>query len=312
MTNTRAFKKLVFAEARRKHVKYGVALRQMTRLKDGNPAHPRTIAFVGMAGGIGRSALALAVASELCGRGVKTLYVEVVERSKKLNYGQFRGLMSSYIARRTPAGARRPHVAEMDDLEIVAGKLSRVAQGFEVVLLDAARHVDMQYAAMMCADVAVVPAGSNVKNSLVTLIELAALVRQKRQVSERFLRAAVVSRRAWRTEPAIRAVLEAAAVPAFATVLSDTDAYSRPVANGFSLKGSRLRVVRREMKPFVDELLAEQGSTLGPYFPRKGFAPLDATEGVVDATSACRYDLWSIYADAWDAARTGFRRSRST
>ena len=309
MANSRAFKRLVFREKRRQGIKYGAVLRQLRETGESGAPQPPTVAFVGMAGGSGRSTLALAVAAELCRRDFKTLYVEVVERSQGPLYGDFRGLMPHVIKKYAPPGHHGPLVAEMDDRQIAEGDLEQMSRDFDVVLLDAARDVDCQYASLMTADLGIVPSGHDAIRGLETVARILKRAQRRRPIRDGFVRGAIIREKPRREQEALGAVLRKAGIEPFETVLSRTYAYELVVERGFSLTGPRLRTVRTEMHELVDELFpdGQKVPAWSSRFRRDGFPLYDSEDGSDEELGFPPHSLvdlyWTTYDPTWRARR---------
>jgi len=111
---------------------------------------PTTFALVGQKGGAGKTTLAICLAAELHRRGLRVLLVDADPQASARTWAQ--------VA--TEAGRDVPSCIAMGAGLHKPGQLDRVAQAFDLVLIDCPpRHDAIQRSALMAADVAVLPCG---------------------------------------------------------------------------------------------------------------------------------------------------------
>jgi chromosome partitioning protein len=175
------------------------------------------LSLVSQKGGSGKSTLAAAIAWELLHRGHKVLVVDTDPQGTLREVGQ------------AAADANRPApvIVAMGKELSRADQLPRMAEAFDHVIIDTpGRSGDVQNAALLAADVALIPVGQAAADvwSLTHTLEIVdSAQRLKEQFGASLKAALVITRRLPRTSlgKALRQTLEASGLP---TLKSETTA----------------------------------------------------------------------------------------
>lgn len=175
------------------------------------------LSLVSQKGGSGKSTLAAAIAWELLHRGHKVLIVDTDPQGTLREVGQAAA----------DANRRAPVIVAMGKELSRADQLPRMAEAFDFVIIDTpGRSGDVQNAALLAADVALIPVGQAAADvwSLTHTLEIVESARQlKEQFGSSLKAALVITRRLPRTSlgRALRQTLEASGLP---TLKSETTA----------------------------------------------------------------------------------------
>ncbi len=150
--------------------------------------------FAGQKGGTGKTTLAVAMAAELVARGRKVLLVDADPQRSA----------STWAAVATEANNPTPTTIAMGPSMHRPGQLDEVAAPFDVVIVDTPpQHSDILRAALMVADLAVLPCGPSPLDAW-ALAETLELVGQARGLRPALKVCAVVNRMVARTAVAAR------------------------------------------------------------------------------------------------------------
>lgn len=175
------------------------------------------LSLVSQKGGSGKSTLAAAIAWELLHRGNKVLVVDTDPQGTLREVGQAAA----------DANKKAPVIVAMGKELSRADQLPRMAEAFDFVIIDTpGRSGDVQNAALIAADVALIPVGQAAAD-VWSLTHTLQIVESAQQLKEQYgssLRAAlVITRRLPRTSlgKALRQTLEASGLP---TLKSETTA----------------------------------------------------------------------------------------
>lgn len=109
-----------------------------------------TIALTGQKGGAGKSTVALSLAAEGIARGLRVLLVDA----------DMQGTARTWGAVANEAGRPTATIVSMGADLHRPGQLPKLSSGFDLVLIDCPpRHAEIQRAALMVADLAILPSG---------------------------------------------------------------------------------------------------------------------------------------------------------
>jgi chromosome partitioning protein len=143
------------------------------------------VAFCGQKGGSGKTTAAIAFAAECQARGFMVLVVD----------GDAQGTARTWADVAAQNGHPAPEVVAMGADLYRADRLPALAKGFDLVIIDCPpRHAEVQRAALMVADVAVLPSGPSAPD-IWSLSESVELVRTARQMRPALRAAALVTRK---------------------------------------------------------------------------------------------------------------------
>lgn len=219
------------------------------------------IAFVAQKGGVGKTTLACAFAAESQARGASVLIVDADPQ------GSCRTWADIAIDMGEPA----PDVISMGATMHRRGQLQRVAQGYQVVVIDTPpRHSPTMKSALQCADLAVLPCGPYGPDAwaLATTIESVQDIQQERpELDARIVITRTV--KGTSTLKATRPVLEASGVPVLASECGFRMAYAESMAAGqgviqyapASPAAGEMRALMQELWEICD---GEQNTTAHP------------------------------------------------
>jgi chromosome partitioning protein len=204
------------------------------------------LAFVGQKGGSGKTTAALAVASELSARNRRVLVADADPQ----------GSCRTWAAVAAEAGLEVPTVAAAGpDLHL---RLPSLAAAYDATILDCPpRSAPVQRAALMVADLAVVPCGPAAVDAW-ALAETLELVEAARAVRPE-LRAAVLLTRMSRTAlgRGAREALAGCGVPLLSAELGSRVAYQEAPAAGMGPAQYAPRTpAAAEVRALTDELLS--------------------------------------------------------
>ncbi|RJS13947.1 hypothetical protein DRW03_35635 [Corallococcus sp. H22C18031201] len=158
VTVSKKLKKLIRSRARRTGESYCAArnvLLRRNRAALGQRAE--VIAIAGMKGGIGRSTLAVLLASEMHSRGERVLLVGV--QRADVPFGEPTGSPCSVEYWRTCAergGFDTPVTIGIRDRMLLSWEFAELVSGYSLVIVDCPKVAEIQYAAMMWADTVLV------------------------------------------------------------------------------------------------------------------------------------------------------------
>lgn len=183
------------------------------------------VSFTGQKGGVGKTTLAVCLASEAIVRGKHALLVDLDDQRSASQWGD------AAVALKRPA----PHVVSMTAGMLTAGTLTAIAGDHDPILLDCpGRHEDVTRAALLCSDVALLPCGPGSFDAwaLAASIELITRAKALRPALKAFI---VITRKKPRSalSASARDELAACGLPVLKTEVYDRVAY--PEATGFGL-----------------------------------------------------------------------------
>lgn len=145
----------------------------------------RVIALAGQKGGSGKSTLAINLAVEALARGLRVLLVDADSQGTARTWG----------AVALEAGHPAPTIVSMGADLHKPGQLPALASGFDLVLVDCPpRHAEVQRAALMVADLALLPSGPSA-HDVWALAESVELVKAAQRVRPELQAVALVTRK---------------------------------------------------------------------------------------------------------------------
>lgn len=204
------------------------------------------VVLAGQKGGTGKSTTAVSIAVEWCARGLRVLLVDLDPQGSVRTWGD------------VAAEAKVQHTPTV--VALGAGlhhHLPPLAAAHDLVVIDCPpRHGELQRAALVIADVALLPSGPD-PTEVWGLTESAEIVRGAMAVRPQLVPRVLITRTDRRTVlgTQARGTLEQVAVPVLSTVLSRRITY--PEAMGFG-RGPTTHDPRseasREVKRLVNEL----------------------------------------------------------
>ena len=207
------------------------------------------LAFVGQKGGSGETTAALAVASELFARGRRVLVADADPQ----------GSCRTWAAVAAEAGLEVPTVAGVGADLYRPGQLPALATTYEATILDCPpRSAPVQRAALMVADLAIIPCGPSAVDAW-ALAETLELVEAARAVRPELRAAVLLTRKANRTAlgRGAREALADCGLPILAAELGLRVAYQEAPAAGMGPAQYAPRdPAAAEVRALTDELLA--------------------------------------------------------
>lgn len=216
-----------------------------------------TIALTGQKGGSGKSTVAIALAAEFLARGLRVLLVDADAQGTARTWG----------AVANENGHPAPTVVSMGADLHKAGQLPALAKGFDMVVIDCPpRHAEVQRAALMVSDLAILPSGPSA-NDAWAMAESVELVRSAQRVRPELHAVGLVTRKVAGTVigAGAREALEGAGIPIMRTELGFRVAYQEAPATGLGAAqyapGSEAAV---EVRQLADEVLALVGRSTKP------------------------------------------------
>lgn len=183
--------------------------------------------FANQKGGVGKSSLAIATAAELTARGRKVLLVD----------SDPQGSARTWAAVANEAGHPTPTTVAMDANLHRPGQLDAMAASFDVVIVDTPpRHGDTMRAALMVADVVVVPCGPSAMDAW-ALAESLDLISQASTLRPELKACVVLTRKVGRTAigSSARETLEGCGLPVLNTETHYRVAYQEAPALGLGV-----------------------------------------------------------------------------
>ncbi len=171
--------------------------------------------------------MALALASEALARGLRVLLVDADAQGTARTWG----------AVANEAGNPAPTVVSMGADLHKPGQLPALAPGFDLVVIDCPpRHAEVQRAALMVADLAILPSGPSAHDAW-ALAESVELVKAAMRVKPELMARGLVTRKVPGTVigKGAREALEAAGVPLLKAELGFRVAYQEAPAAGLGV-----------------------------------------------------------------------------
>jgi chromosome partitioning protein len=210
------------------------------------------IAFAGQKGGAGKSTVAIAIAAECQARGLKVLVVDADPQGTARTWGD--------VA--TQNGAPSPTVVGMGPNLHRADQLPALAKGFDLVVIDLPpRHAEVQRAALVVADLAVLPSGPSA-HDVWALAESVELVKSAQRVRPALKAATLVTRKVAGTVigQAAREALEGAGLAVLKSELGFRVAFQEAPAAGLGpAQYEPSGEAADEVRALTDEVLALVG-----------------------------------------------------
>lgn len=213
-----------------------------------------TIALTGQKGGSGKSTVALALAAEGVARGLRVLLVDADPQGTARTWG----------AVANEAGQEAPTIVSMGADLHRPGQLPALAPSFDLVVIDCPpRHAEVARAALMVADLAILPSGPSAHDAW-ALAESVELVQAAQRVKPRLKARALVTRKVPGTVigKGAREALEGGGVPLLRAELGFRVAYQEAPAAGLGVAqyapGSEAAA---EVKALASEVFALVGLT---------------------------------------------------
>lgn len=219
------------------------------------------VSLVSQKGGASKSTLAASIAWELHAQGSKVLLVDTDPQKTIMQVG----------AAAADAGVSAPTIVFMGKDLWRADQLPRLAQGFDHVVIDTpGRSGDVQNAALMVSDVALVPVGQSAPElwAVSDTIEVVKKAAELKQMHGSSLRAGIViTQKMPRTVlgKALRDSLREAELPVFRAETTHRTAWKECLGAGKGVAQYAPRdPAAKELKTLVSELLSFTNSS-----PRK-------------------------------------------
>ncbi len=208
---------------------------------------PTVYVCAGQKGGTGKSTVAIAVAAELVARGRKVLVVDADPQ----------GSARTWADVAAEAGHPSPAVVAMGANMHLPGQLDAVAEPFDVVIVDTPpRHGDIMRAALMVADLAVLPCGPSALDAW-ALAESLEVLEEARTLRPELKACVLLTRKVARTAigASAREVLADSGLPVLATELHYRVAYQEAPAAGLGIvQYAPGTAAAGEVTALVDEL----------------------------------------------------------
>jgi chromosome partitioning protein len=205
------------------------------------------VTFGGQKGGSGKSTAALAVAAELHARGRRVLLVDADPQ----------GTLRTWADVAAEQGHAAPTVVAMGPSMYRADQLPRLAAGYDDVIIDAPpRHDEIQRAALMVADLVVLPCGPSPLDAWALVAGLD-LVKRARALRPELRAVVLITRVQSRTSlgAGARETLNGSGLPVLATELGLRVAYQEAPAAGVGVTQYEPRgQAADEVRALVDEL----------------------------------------------------------
>lgn len=186
-----------------------------------------TIALTGQKGGSGKSTVAVSLAAEAMARGQKVLLVDADPQGTARTWG----------AVALEAGHPAPTVVSMGSDLHKPGQLPALLASFDLVVIDCPpRHAEVQRAALMVADLAILPSGPSAHDAW-ALAESIELVKAAQRLRPELEVRGLVTRKVPGTVigKSAREALESAGVPLLKAELCFRVAYQEAPAAGLGV-----------------------------------------------------------------------------
>jgi chromosome partitioning protein len=212
------------------------------------------IALAGQKGGSGKTTTALAIAAEWHDRGCRVLLVDADPQ----------GSLRTWAEVAAEAGHSAPTVVAMGASMYRADQLPTLAEGYDEVVIDCPpRHDDIQRAALMVADLVVLPCGPSAMDAW-ALAEGLDLVTRARQLRPELQATILITRKVARTSlgSGARQTLAGCGLPVLSTELGFRVAYQEAPAAGLGVaQYDPKSAAAREVRKLVDEVqsIGEEG-----------------------------------------------------
>jgi chromosome partitioning protein len=223
------------------------------------------LAFVGQKGGASKTTAALSVACELMARGRAVLIVDGDPQGSARTFGE--------VAAEQKHAA--PTIVAMGADMFAPHQVPRLARDYEHVVIDCPpRHGEIQRAALMCADLAVVPCGPSPVDAW-ALAATVQLVTEARSMRPALRAVVLIARKSPRTTLGrdAREALAGGGLDLLASEMTYRVAYQEAPAAGLGVTAYAPRdPAADEVRALTDELLALVSPPPTPKRPRRGKA----------------------------------------
>lgn len=260
VTVSKKLKKLIRSRALRTGESYCAARNVLLRRNRAPLGHrAEVIAIAGMKGGIGRSTLAVLLASEMHSRGERVLLVGV--QRADVPFGEPTGSPCSVEYWKTCAdrgGFAGPDTIGIRERMLLSWEFAELVSGYSLVIVDCPKVAEIQYAVMMWADTVLVlcstaPAVTMSMNDTVALVGLGR--RQNPGLASRFVLAMEEPRSTPRRIAALCEVVNECGIEVTAPILRRRAAFMAGLSAGRPLSayasGSKASV---ELQALLAEL----------------------------------------------------------
>ena len=211
-----------------------------------------TIALVGQKGGGGKSTVAVSVAAEALARGLRVLLVDADPQGTARTWG----------AVALEAGHPAPEIVSIGADLHKPGQLPALAPGFDLVVVDCPpRHPEAQRAALMVADLAILPSGPS-SPDVWALAESVELVKAVQGVRPKLKAVALVTQKVANTAigAAVRDAFAGVAMPLLKAELGFRVAYQEAPAAGLGVcQYAPDSEAAREVRALTGEVLSLAG-----------------------------------------------------
>ena len=213
-------------------------------------------AFVGQKGGASKTTAALSVACELLARGEAVLVVDADPQGSARSFGEVAA----------EAGKPAPTIVALGADMFAPTQLPRLARDFAHVVIDCPpRHGEIQRAALVCSDLAVVPCGPSPVDAW-ALASTATLIAEARAVKPQLRAVVLITRKSPRTTLGrdARESLSSGGLDVLTSEMTYRIAYQEAPAAGLGVTLYAPRdPAAAEVRALTDELLALVASS-GP------------------------------------------------
>jgi chromosome partitioning protein len=185
------------------------------------------VALTGQKGGVGKSTTAICLAVAALAREQRVLLVDADPQGTTRTWGE--------VA--TERGHAAPTVVAMGATMHRPGQLKDVARGYDMTFIDCPpRHGDVQRAALMVADIAVLPCGPSAADAW-ALSSALDVVNEARALREELQACILITRKQGRTAlgKGARTALEASGLPVLSTEIGQRIAFQEAIAAGLGI-----------------------------------------------------------------------------
>ncbi len=206
------------------------------------------VALTGQKGGVGKSTVAVNLAAEALGRGMKVLLVDADPQATARTWGSVAADQGHSI----------PTLVAMGTEMHRPDQLAQLAHGYDLVVIDCPARVDaVQRSALLVADLALLPCGPSAPDAWALAASLVTL-EEARQFRPHLDAAVVVTRKQKGTAlgKGAREVLEQTGLPLLRTELGYRVAYQEAMAAGLSVSAyAPSSEASREARNLLDDVL---------------------------------------------------------
>jgi chromosome partitioning protein len=182
------------------------------------------VALTGQKGGVGKSTTAVCLAVAALERGQRVLLVDADPQGTTRTWGD--------VA--SERGRPVPTIVAMGAQMHKPGQLRDIAKGYDLTLIDCPpRHGEVHRAALMVADIAVLPCGPSAADAWAITASLETL-NEARALREELLACVLITRKQGRTAlgKGARTALEASGLPVLTSEIGYRIAFQEAIASG--------------------------------------------------------------------------------